>query len=282
MRFYEATRFLFPRHYERRIMAICFGAIHLPLIGYILFQSWRSDWDVTLLGVLLAMTLVGTIIAIMAITALLAPIQRATAMLRNVQGGVTVETIPVGGEDLVGRLLHGVAHAASETARHMKQLKDAAERDVLTGLRNRRGFLDTVGPMLFDKSPATIALLDIDRFKAVNDEHGHDRGDQLLTDFADSLVSGLRRSDISARWGGEEFIVFFPDTAAGDAAEILERLQQDVQRTPAFRLGERVVSFSCGIASVAGYADLAPATRRADQSLYKAKTNGRSRILIAG
>src|SRR5262245_44531024 len=113
MRFYEATRFLFPRHYERRIMAICFGAIHLPLIGYILFQSWRSDWDVTLLGVLLAMTLVGTIIAIMAITALLAPIQRATAMLRNVQGGVTVETIPVGGEDLVGRLLHGVAQAAS-------------------------------------------------------------------------------------------------------------------------------------------------------------------------
>lgn len=281
MRFYEATRFLFPRHYERRIMAICFGAIHLPLIGYILFQSWRSEWDIWLLGVLLAMTLCGTVIAIMAITALLAPIQRATVMLRNVQGGVGVDAIPVGGDDLVGQLLHGVAQAASETARHMKQLKDAAERDVLTGLRNRRGFLDTVRPMMLEKGPATIAVLDIDRFKAVNDDYGHDRGDLLLTDFADSLVAELRRSDISARWGGEEFIVFFPDTTNKQAAEILERLQAAMRRTPAFQLDDRVISFSCGIAEVCGYADLAPATRRADRSMYQAKKNGRSRILIA-
>lgn len=282
MRFYEASRFLFPRHYERRIMAICFGAIHLPLVGYILFQTWHNDWDVSLLGILLAMTLLGTAAAIMAIAALLAPIRSATEMLHKVHSGVQVEKVPVGGDDLVGKLLHSVAQAANETARRIEQLKDAAERDVLTGLRNRRGFLSAVAPLLTDGKQAAVALLDIDRFKAVNDEHGHDRGDQFLTDFADHLIAHLRRADISARWGGEEFIVLFPDTTPAQAEEILQRLRKALPKVAAFQVEDRVVTFSCGIAGICRHADLAEATRQADQSLYDAKEAGRDRILIAG
>ncbi|NIJ39340.1 putative signal transduction protein with EAL and GGDEF domain [Sphingopyxis panaciterrae] len=208
MRFYEATRFLFPRHYERRILAICFAAVHLPLIGCVILLSWRSAWDPSLFGVLLAATLLGTIGAIFAVSELLMPIRRATVMLQTVQRGGRVGPVPVGGDDLVGQLLHGVAQAVSETARRIEQLKDAAERDLLTGLRNRRGFLDAVAPLLAaDTKSSTIALLDLDHFKAVNDDHGHDRGDQLLTHFADKLTAALGRSDVAARWGGEEFIV---------------------------------------------------------------------------
>jgi hypothetical protein len=103
MRFYEATRFLFPRHYERRILAICFVTIHVPLISGVLFQGWRDQWDWSLLIVLLVATLAGTAAAILAISALLAPIQRATVILQHVQGGQKVGNVPVGGEDLPGK-----------------------------------------------------------------------------------------------------------------------------------------------------------------------------------
>lgn len=281
MRFYQATRFLFPRHYERRILAICFGAVHLPLLAGLAFQAWRDQWDITLLAVLLVATLIGTIGAILSVSALLAPIHRATLLLQDVQGGVPIGVVPVGGEDLVGRLLHGVARAANENARRVEQLKDAAERDVLTGLRNRRGFLDSVSPLLSHDSESAVALIDIDHFKAVNDEHGHDRGDQVLTDFADQLASQLRRSDVSGRWGGEEFIVFFPGTPPRQARDILARLQQALRDAPAFLIDGRPVTVSCGVASVRNYAELGEATRRADQALYGAKEAGRNRICVA-
>jgi diguanylate cyclase (GGDEF)-like protein len=163
----------------------------------------------------------------------------------------------------------------------MDQLKDAAERDVLTGLRNRRGFLQATVSPLAAGDDAVIALLDMDHFKRVNDDHGHDRGDELLTDFADHLVAMLRRSDVSARWGGEEFIVLFPDTSPIQAHEILRRLQYSLRDIPAFRIDGRPVTVSCGLATLDSHAQLAEATRDADALLYEAKQAGRDRILVA-
>lgn len=282
MRFYRATSFLFPYHYERRIMAICFGAVHLPLLSYIAWQSFHGGWDVRLLGLLLASTLVGTAAATIAISALLAPIRRATQMLHTVQAGGQIGPVPTGGDDLVGRLLHGVAQAASETARRIDQLKDAAERDVLTGLRNRRGFLDAAETMLIPGRSSVIALIDLDHFKKVNDDHGHDRGDQFLTAFSDHLASALRRSDISARWGGEEFVVLFPDTTPLQAREILVRLQSAMKDAPVFALGRSSLTFSCGLAPVTSYDAIADAMKKADRSLFAAKESGRNQISCVG
>lgn len=262
-------------------MAICFGAVHLPLLSYIGWQSLHGSWDLNLLGLLLVATLAGTVAAILAISALLAPIQRATEMLHVVQAGGHVGPVPLGGDDLVGRLLHGVAQAASETARRMEQLKDAAERDVLTGLRNRRGFLDAAAPILNSGKPAVIAVIDLDHFKAVNDDYGHDRGDELLEDFADHLVSELRRSDLLARWGGEEFMVLFPNTEPSQAHDILQLLQRAMRSASRFDMEGKHLTFSCGLASVASYAELKMAMQRADTSLYAAKKAGRDRIIAA-
>ena len=127
MGFYQATRGLFPRSFKLRLLAICFLAVHLPLITCIVVSAITGLWQADTLVVILLATLDGTAAGIGAIHALLAPLTKATAMLRAVQSGERVEAVPPGGDDLVGRLLRGVAEAANETAARSERLTLAAE-----------------------------------------------------------------------------------------------------------------------------------------------------------
>jgi diguanylate cyclase (GGDEF)-like protein len=285
MRFYRATSFLFPRHYEWRILLICFGAVHLPLIATVLFQAVTGHWQVGALLVLLAATLGGTVLGVVAIRALLAPVREATAMLRSVQNGECLGRVPSGGDDLVGHLLTAVATSAAANAARTERLIEAAERDALTGLRNRRGFLDSSERILIGEGNAVIAMIDIDHFKSVNDRFGHSAGDALLRAVGQRLERGLRHSDLAARWGGEEFVVLLPDTQLDEARLVMERLRANVALDPL--LGPEStgntwpVTFSCGLAPLRSFAQLGDATHRADAALYAAKNNGRNRVHVA-
>ncbi|WP_228726820.1 GGDEF domain-containing protein [Novosphingobium aureum] len=281
MRFYSATTFLFPRHYERRLLSVCFVAVHIPLVAAIVYQAVTGRWETTTLVVLLVATLFGTAAGLASIRALLAPIEEATEMLRAVQSGERISHMPRGGGDLVGRLLEGVAAAANESATRIELLTDEAGRDSLTSLRNRRGFTEVARKLLVHETEAAVAMLDIDHFKQVNDRLGHARGDALLMVFAQRINALLRRSDICARWGGEEFIVLFPDTALEEAAQVMERLRATIAADAELPGTQRPVTFSCGIASLHRYAELDDATRRADEALYVAKQAGRNRVEIA-
>lgn len=285
MRFYRATSFLFPRHYEWRILLICFGAVHLPLIATVLFQAVTGHWQVGALLVLLAATLGGTVLGVVAIRALLAPVREATAMLRSVQNGECLGRVPSGGDDLVGHLLTAVATSAAANAARTERLIEAAERDALTGLRNRRGFLDSSERILIGEGNAVIAMIDIDHFKSVNDRFGHSAGDALLRAVGQRLERGLRHSDLAARWGGEEFVVLLPDTQLDEARLVMERLRANVALDPL--LGPEStgntwpVTFSCGLAPLRSFAQLGDAMHRADAALYAAKNNGRNRVHVA-
>ncbi|SLJ95672.1 GGDEF domain-containing protein [Novosphingobium mathurense] len=281
MRFYRATTFLFPRNYEWRILLICFGAVHVPLITYVSLQVITGEWQPTALIALLLATLLGTGFGITAIHALLSPIARATAMLEAIQNGERISHIPDGGSDLVGRLLHGVATAANESAARIEQLVTAAERDALTGIRNRRGFLDAAEKILQGNANAVLAFIDIDHFKLINDQFGHDAGDSLLRALAKRLEGGLRRTDVAARWGGEEFAVLFPDTQLDEARLVLERLRASIALDCELGQDSWPVTFSCGLAPLRSFAELGDATRRADAALYVAKARGRNRLQIA-
>ena len=166
-----------------------------------------------------------------------------------------------------------------------KQLQEMSLTDSLTALRNRRAF-DEHLPAALEHSrrytrPLSLAVLDIDHFKSINDTLGHDAGDTILRGVASIIASGTRQADYAARVGGEEFAILLPETALLEGLQFAEKLRSLVASTPiAVGDGTRQVTVSIGIASVPHTEMDAPEDfyRAADQALYRAKANGRDRV----
>lgn len=162
-----------------------------------------------------------------------------------------------------------------------------AVTDALTGLNNRR-YLDTHLATLVDRSnrrgrPLSVLITDIDHFKAINDTHGHEGGDDVLRDFARRVRGAVRGADLACRYGGEEFVVVMPDTTSEIAAQVAERLREAVAAAP-FRISATgtaaEVTTSVGIATLEADGEGADSLlRRADKALYQAKNNGRNRVV---
>ena len=162
-----------------------------------------------------------------------------------------------------------------------------AVTDALTGLNNRR-YLDTHLATLVDRShrrgrPLSVLITDIDHFKAFNDTHGHEGGDDVLREFSRRIRGAVRGADLACRFGGEEFVVVMPDTPAETAAQVAERLRDAVAGSP-FKVsasGAMVqVTTSVGIATLEADGEGADTLlRRADKALYQAKNDGRNRVV---
>jgi diguanylate cyclase (GGDEF)-like protein/PAS domain S-box-containing protein len=179
-----------------------------------------------------------------------------------------------------------VARDMTERKRMEDELKQFATIDPLTGAFNRRHGNERLAAE-FDRRaksgrPCAVMMLDIDRFKSINDEHGHDAGDAVLCAIVRTCNAGLRTVDMLARWGGEEFLILLPDTDAEAAVAIAERLRAAVAvtRVPIISDGSIAFTVSIGVASPVSN-DLHDLLRRADGALYAAKTGGRNRVVLA-
>jgi len=131
--------------------------------------------------------------------------------------------------------------------------------------------------------PLATLVIDIDYFKAINDSHGHDAGDDVLRDFALRIKRSIRGIDLACRYGGEEFVIVMPETDMAVAAMVAERLRRRIAAEPfAIAQGTRAipVTISIGIAGLRGGDDTAAnLLKRADQALYRAKRDGRNRVV---
>ncbi|WP_426957149.1 PleD family two-component system response regulator [Muricoccus radiodurans] len=158
---------------------------------------------------------------------------------------------------------------------------EMAVTDSLTGLRNRRYVIRHLDGLLRNGG-ATLLLIDVDRFKSVNDTYGHAVGDVVLQEVADRLRSHLRAVDVVARFGGEEFVVAMAPQPAEDAALVAERLRVAIAGTPV-RMAERAlpVTISIGVAVAQPESSVDQLTGAADAALYRAKANGRNRVEVA-
>lgn len=156
--------------------------------------------------------------------------------------------------------------------------------DGLTGLYNRRAFIDLAGREIARarrlKSPFSVLMMDLDFFKRVNDEFGHQAGDQVLAGFAAVAIHSVRVEDLVGRYGGEEFCILLPGAALQPALDIAERLRSEVAQHPLGHL-PRVTTVSIGVAACTGadVVSLDAAIARADEALYRAKHEGRDRVV---
>ena len=171
------------------------------------------------------------------------------------------------------------------TLRLQEALRRQATRDPLTDLLNRRAFEESAVRLLAQarrhRRPLSLMLMDLDRFKAVNDQHGHKSGDLVLQAFAIHLETHVRATDLACRFGGEEFVVLLPDTNLEQAQDLAERIREVWQGVPIQTGGATLRStVSVGLANIqAGEAfTLDELAERADHALYRAKQLGRNRI----
>ncbi len=171
-----------------------------------------------------------------------------------------------------------------EHARELGKMRALAERDALTGLANRRAF-DTqllVEWARWERHQRAFSLLlfDLDHFKRVNDQYGHDAGDEVLRTVGRTLAALLRGRDFAARYGGEEFAVLLSETPEKTAVEIAERVRGHIEVTQPIFSGKPIpVTISGGVVSSAAYLTAQDMVRKADQLLYKAKSEGRNKVI---
>ncbi|MFO0598748.1 MAG: GGDEF domain-containing protein [Myxococcaceae bacterium] len=164
----------------------------------------------------------------------------------------------------------------------------AAMFDGLTGIHNRRWLDETLHRMVErhdrDQEPLCVAIIDIDHFKKFNDGHGHDVGDLVLSTVATTLAKNLRPTDLVARFGGEEFVILFPNTTETDAQAAGERVREIISKTEALKAdGSPVprVTISMGIASLLAGEKPSDLLKAADVAMYEAKHGGRNRVCVA-
>ncbi|MBU7443473.1 GGDEF domain-containing protein [Paraburkholderia fungorum] len=187
---------------------------------------------------------------------------------------------------LVGSEISPLKENERSLVRAHERALHEAKTDALTGLPNRRQVLDyldtAIVTMSARETPIAIALFDLDRFKHINDEHGHLAGDAVLCDFASLARSLVRRSDVIGRIGGEEFLLVMPGTTAAQALRVVERVRHGALGRIVLCLAGKEVrySVSAGITQVSRWDRLDDSFYRADRALYKAKRLGRNRVLV--
>jgi two-component system, cell cycle response regulator len=179
-----------------------------------------------------------------------------------------------------------VKRLQDELRQRNQELDHISRTDVLTGLRNRRHVQEYLARLVSlarrTAEPIAVLVVDVDHFKSVNDRHGHDAGDTVLRQVAERMASSVRLEDMVGRWGGEEFLVVLPNTAAEGAAELAERLRQVVAEAPCQLGGGGEVQVTISIGCAASLtADAGTLVRSADTALYEAKEAGRNRVVVA-
>src|SRR5262249_36606013 len=213
-------------------------------------------------------------------------------ILRALEMGVNDYLVrPIDRNELVARVRTQLRRRlyTEKLRQNLDMSVELAVTDQLTGLYNRRYMAGHVGTLIANAAESgrelSLLILDIDYFKSINDTHGHDVGDQILREFAKRIIANVRSVDLACRYGGEEFVVIMPDTDLSFAYMVAERVRQQVasQTFPIDRPPSGVhVTISVGATTPEGKGDTPEALlRRADQALYRAKRDGRNRVVSA-
>jgi len=280
------------------------------LLGYVRTGMVANHWQRTMssrldlvVGVGLLATLAAIPLGFLLVRKIVSPLDGLTASMAEFSHGKLDVRSPVTRRDEIGKLamafnrmadLHQQTHERivrlnadleERVAFRTQQLRELASREPLTGLYNRRYFNEMLERRFAEaaryNTDMSCLMIDLDEFKAVNDQFGHQIGDELLVLTADTLTGHLRTADLAARLGGDEFVVLLPQTDADQARVLGERIAEQFNNEVAARLPGVRTSMSIGIANLQALEvkDAESLIRLADHAMYDAKIAGRNRIV---
>ncbi|WP_312237674.1 GGDEF domain-containing protein [Stenotrophomonas sp.] len=286
MRLYRGLARVFPRSFSAKLMSVVFVGLHVPLLVLLLWMAftghYRRDTMWTVVGVVLAATLVGTAMAMMALYRLMAPLRQAADALEAYYDEQRLPHLPDLGHDEIGRLLRSINRNLHGVDAGLRDLRRSVLLDPLTQALNRRGceqaLAESARQAQSRRQPLSLFVVDLDNLKPINDAHGHLVGDQVLVRLVESARQWLQPGDWIGRWGGDEFVLA---VHAGHevACERLRRWLQTMEGS----VGEEIpLKASAGGAGYRPGEDLRELYRRADAAMYRAKYAGGARLCCDG
>jgi diguanylate cyclase (GGDEF)-like protein len=187
---------------------------------------------------------------------------------------------------LTGGLAISISSFRGRFDRLLSSAQQRAARDPLTGTFSRRELIERAEHLERIRQPdrpqLSIVMIDIDRFKWVNDAHGHQVGDEVLTETARRIATTLREGDLLGRYGGEEFVAVLVGGSSDDAAGVAQRVVSALSATPVrTRGGDVPTTISAGVATMSGDETIDEVLQRADDALYRSKLDGRNKVTVA-
>ena len=286
------SRLPFPRSYSGKLLLAAFLGIHVPLIALVLYLLALSPpigfgTKLGVFAVVLVATLLGTCATLYALYLLLKPVSMASEALRGYLEDGKMPALPTGFTDRAGKLMADVQHAVEHLDGVIRSLEERSATDYLTGFYTRRAGEEHLAQDLAraerSGSVLTLALIDIDQFKPINDRHGHQAGDACLRHVASVLRRNARKGDWVARWGGDEFLLALWDAGGGRKARTtLERVAEEVVENPVGLPGGQKLrlTLSGGACRSTGAGETVEGMiTRADRALYRAKEGGKNRFV---
>jgi diguanylate cyclase (GGDEF)-like protein len=207
-----------------------------------------------------------------------------------VEKNLAIANIKRENETLRGQLEQALLNLQDKNAQleqSLKRVEEMAATDPLTGLYNRRHFVRALEQLFHEAQRAgtdlSCVMIDMDGFKHLNDSRGHMIGDQILVTAAHVIMAGMRRMDLAARYGGDEFVLLLPHARSDEAISVVGRIRDEFRVASGLVLATDGIAMSCGIASMSDICPSGPdqLVSSADAALYRAKAAGRNRIFVA-
>lgn len=269
-----------------KIFLVSFLSVHVPLIALIVHLVSGFDtsaWPIFFL--ILGATLFGTGLCLFAIWRFIRPLHHLAEALQKYPQDKSVFKLRAAGNDEIATVTAATKSMLLQVEELTKKLQHQATTDFLTGLGNRRWLAEQMPALQAQAArsnePLSIILFDLDKFKNINDNFGHDVGDNVLMNVGEIVKDQLRPYDLAARVGGEEFCVVLPRTSGEAALGIAERLRAAFQSSYVDPLPHGRITCSFGVIQAGTDERLQQLLRRADTALYTAKDAGRNRVIGA-
>lgn len=275
-----------PKSFVGRILLVCFIGTHVPLIGLVVWALAKSNLTISIevISVVLLGTIIGTGFTFVTLAGMLEPLLRSAKALQDYSDKHVLPLLPVQYEDEAGRLMAGVQQTLEHLDQELLTITRAAYTDGMTHTLNRR-WLNEVGRPDFETaiekgSDAALILIDIDRFKTINDVWGHAVGDQAIIAVCEGLRAATSGEDKVVRIGGDEFCIMSFEYAV-DLELLTSSIHASIGRLVTSLPPDIELTISMGATALTKTdRSFMEVYRRADANLYEAKSHGRNRSVV--